>query len=102
MSACVEIILCLLFPVTVVRISMNHEVTGNKIEQANVQNDLTYHGTYGWLFENTHDVFRNDSRAKIEFFWAGLALKRRRGLCGLSFYDGSMKMSLQSWMAQIS
>ena len=41
MSACVEIILCLLFPVTVVRLSMNHKekkrVIGNKIQQANVQ-----------------------------------------------------------------
>ena len=69
MSACVEINLCLLCPVTVVSISMNHEeekrVTGNKIEQANVQKYLTYHGKYGWLFETKHDVFRNDSRAKI-------------------------------------
>ena len=67
MSACVEIILCLLFPVTVARISMKHEeekrVTGNKIQYA--KKDLTYHGTYGWLFENTHDVFENVSRAKI-------------------------------------
>ena len=34
---------------------MNHEeekrVTGNKIQQANVQKYLTYHGKYGWLFE---------------------------------------------------
>ena len=48
---------------------MNHEeekiVAGNKIEQANVQKDLMYRGKYGWLFENTHNVFRNDSRAKI-------------------------------------
>ena len=48
---------------------MNHEeeerVTGNKIQQANVQKDFTYHGKYGWLFENAHDVFRNDLRAKI-------------------------------------
>ena len=67
MSACAEIILCLLFPVTVIRISMKHEeekrVTGNKIQHA--KKDLTYHGTYGWLFENTHDVFQNVSRAKI-------------------------------------
>ena len=67
MSACVEIILCLLFPVTVARISMKHEeekrVTGKKIQQA--KKDLTYHGTYGWLFEKKNDVFQNDSRAKI-------------------------------------
>ena len=55
MSACVEIILCLLFPVTVARISMKHEeekrVTGNKMQQPEAKKDLTYHGTYGWLFE---------------------------------------------------
>ena len=54
LSAYVEIILCLLFPVTVVRFSMKHKeekgVTSNKIQQA--KKDLTYHGTYGWLFEN--------------------------------------------------
>ena len=67
MSACVEIILCLLFSVPVARISMKHEeekrVTGNKIQHA--KQDLTYHGTYGWLFEKKHDVFQNVSRAKI-------------------------------------
>ena len=43
------------FSVTVVRISMKHEeekrVTGNKIQHA--KKDLTYHGTYGWLFQHT-------------------------------------------------
>ena len=67
MSACVEIILCLLFPVTVARISMKHEegkrVTGNKTQHA--KKDLIYHGTYGWLFEKTQNVFQNDSLAKI-------------------------------------
>ena len=70
-SACVEIILCLLCPVTVVRISMNHEeeksVTGNKIEQANVQKDLTYHGTYGWLFE------KNTARENLKFLGPAFA-----------------------------
>ena len=56
MSACVEIILCLLFLVTVPRTSMKHEeekrATGNKIQHT--KKDLTYHGTYGWLFELTN------------------------------------------------
>ena len=67
MSACVEIILCLLFPVTVIKILMKHEhekrVNGNKIQHA--KKDLTYHGLYGWLFEKKNGVFQNVSRAKI-------------------------------------
>ena len=82
MSACVEMILCLLFPitVTVVRISMNHKeekrATGNKIQQDNVQKYFTYHVKYGWLFEKRTMCFKMICTRKFEIFGQGLCVKR--------------------------
>ena len=98
MTACVEMILCLLFPVkvTVVRISMNHEeekrVTGNKIEQANVQKYFTYHVKYGWLFEKRTMRFEMICARKFEIFGPGLCLKRRHRMCLFILW--------QQWTAQ--
>ena len=60
---------------------MNHKeekgVTGNKIEQANVQKYFTYHVKYGWLFEKRTMCFEMIRARKFEFFGQGLGLKRR-------------------------
>ena len=96
MSACVEIILCLLFSVTVVRVSMNHEeefrVTGNKIRQANIQKYFTYYVKYGWLFEKRTMCFEMICARKFENFGLGLCLKRRHGMC-LIVYDSKGRVN---------
>ena len=69
----------------VVRISMNHEeekkLTGNKVEQANVQKYFTHHVKYGWLFGKGTMCFEMIRARKFEKIGPGLCLKRRHGMC---------------------
>ena len=61
---------------------MKHEeekrVTGNKIQHA--KKDLTYHGTYGWLFKKNTVCFKMFRARKFENFGPGLCVKKRHGM----------------------
>ena len=75
---------------------MNHEeekkVTGNKIQQANVQKYFTCHVNHGWLFEKNTMCFEMIRARKFEIFGPGLCLKSATG-CAFSVYDSNGRLN---------